>query len=57
MENRRKLSYRKPSNKGGGQFSINIPKEYIEKMNITEEDREVVISFNEKTKEITIKKI
>lgn len=57
MENRRKLSYRKPSNRGGGQFSINIPKEYIEKMNITEEDREVVISFNEKTKEIIIKKI
>lgn len=56
MENKRKLSYRKPSNRGGGQFSITIPKEYIEKMNITEQDREIIISFNEDTKEIVIKK-
>ncbi len=56
MENKRKLSYRKPSNRGGGQFSVTIPKEYIEKMNITEQDREITIFFNEETKEIMIKK-
>lgn len=56
MENKRKLSYRKPSNRGGEQFSVTIPKEYIEKMNITEQDREITIFFNEETKEIVIKK-
>ena len=56
MENKRKLSYRKPSNRGGEQFSVTIPKEYIEKMNITEQDREITIFFNEETKEIMIKK-
>lgn len=56
MESKRKLSYRKPSNRGGEQFSITIPKEYIEKLNITEEDREIIITLNEKTREIIIKK-
>lgn len=56
MESKRKLSYRKPSNRGGKQFSVTIPKEYIEKLNITEEDREIIITLNEKTREIIIKK-
>ena len=57
MENKKRLSYRKPTNRGGGQFSLTIPKEYIEKMGITVEDRNIEISFNEKTKIISIKKI
>lgn len=57
MENRKRLSYRKPTNRGGEQFSLTIPKEYIEKMGITVEDRNIEISFNEKTKIISIKKI
>ena len=55
MESKRKLSYRKPSNRRGTIFS-SIPKEYIEKLNITEEDREIIITLNEKTREIIIKK-
>ena len=57
MENKKRLSYRKPTNRGGGQFSLTIPKEFIEKMGITEEDREIIVSFNEETKEVIIKKI
>lgn len=56
MENKRKLSYRKPSNRGGEQFSFTIPKEYIQKMEITFEDRNINLFFNEETKEIIIKK-
>ena len=57
MENKKRLSYRKPTNRGGGQFSLTIPKEFIEKMEITEENREIIISFNEETKEVIIKKV
>lgn len=57
MENKKRLSYRKPTNRGGGQFSLTIPKEFIEKMGITEENREIIISFNEETKEVIIKKV
>lgn len=56
MGNKKRLSYRKPSNRGGEQFSITIPKECIEKMGITESDREIIILFNEETKEVVIKK-
>ena len=57
MENKKRLSYRKPTNRGGGQFFLTIPKEFIEKMGITEENREIIISFNEETKEVIIKKV
>lgn len=51
-----KLSYRKPSNKSGEQYSITLPKDFIIKMGINPDDRNVEVSFNEKTKIISIKK-
>lgn len=56
MENKKRLSYRKPTNRGGEQFSLTVPKEFIQKMGITEEEREIIIFFNEETKEVIIKK-
>lgn len=56
MEKRRKLSYRKPTNRGGEQYATGIPKEFVDKMGITEADREIIISFDEETKEIKIRK-
>ena len=52
-----KLAYRKPNGKSGDQYSITLPKEFVMKMGITPEDRNVEIIFNEKTKVIFIKKI
>lgn len=56
MENKKRLSYRRPTNRGGEQFSLTVPKEFIQKMGITEEEREIIIFFNEETKEVIIKK-
>lgn len=50
------LGYRRPTNKGGGQYSVTIPKEFIEKMEIRIDDREIEMYFDEKTKELIIKK-
>lgn len=50
------LGYRKPSNKGGGQYSVTIPKEIIEKMGIDINEREIEMYFDENTKELIIKK-
>lgn len=52
-----KLAYRKPNGKSGDQYSLTLPKEYVMKMGINPEDREIEVSFNEKTKIISIKKI
>lgn len=52
-----KLAYRKPNRKSGDQYSLTLPKEYVMKMGINPEDRNVEVSFNEKTKIISIKKV
>ena len=52
-----KLAYRKPNGKSGDQYSLTLPKEFVIKMGINPEDRNVEVSFNEKTKIISIKKI
>lgn len=50
------LGYRKPSNKGGGQYSITIPKEFIEKMEINFSNREIEMFFDEETKKLIVSK-
>ncbi len=50
------LGYRRPTNKGGGQYSVTIPKEFIEKMEISNDDREIEMYFDENTKELIIRK-
>lgn len=52
-----KLAYRKPNGKSGDQYSITLPKKFVIKMGVNPDDRNVEISFNEKTKVISIKKI
>lgn len=42
--------------KGRYTHKLSVPKTWLEKMGISIEDREVIVSFNEETKEITIKK-
>lgn len=46
------------TNDGKGRYThkLSIPKTWLEKMEVSIEDREVIVSFNEETKEITIKK-
>ncbi len=53
----KKIGYRKPNGKLTEQYTMSFPIEYIKKMGITPDDRNVEISFNEKTKVISIKKI
>lgn len=50
------LGYRRPTNKGGGQYSVTIPKEFIEKMEIRIDDREIEMYFDENTRELIIRK-
>lgn len=54
---KKNLGYRKPTIRGGEQYSITIPKEFIEKLEVTIEDREIEMYFNENTKELIIRKI
>lgn len=42
--------------KGRYTHKLSVPKTWLEKMGVTIEDREVMVSFNEETKEIIIKK-
>ncbi|MBR8701661.1 hypothetical protein IX317_001665 [Fusobacterium sp. DD29] len=46
------------SKSGAGNFSprITLPKKWIDKMEISQEQRQVEVIFNEDTKEIIIKK-
>ncbi len=50
-----KISFNK---NGTGSFTpkISLPKKWIDKMNLTQEEREIEVCFNEDTKEITIRK-
>lgn len=57
MKTGRRMGYRKPNERVGEQYTTAIPIEYIRKMGITPEDRNIEISFNEKTKTISIKKV
>lgn len=50
------LGYRKPTARGGEQYSVTIPKEFIEKLEINIDDREIEMYFNENTKELIIRK-
>lgn len=46
------------ANDGKGRYThkLSVPKTWIEKMGVSIEDREVIVSFDEETKEITIRK-
>lgn len=50
-----KISFNK---NGTGSFTpkISLPKKWIDKMNLTQEEREIEVCFNEEAKEITIRK-
>ena len=50
-----KISFGK-SGSGGVTTKISIPKSVLDKMGVTQEEREVELEFNETTKEITIRK-
>ncbi len=56
MEFKKRFGYRKPTNKSGCQYSITIPKEIIDKMKISEEERDVIMLYDEKKEIIIIKK-
>lgn len=52
----KKVMYQKDG-KGSGTFKIPIPKKWIEKMGLTESDRNLKMSYDESSKKIIIKKI
>ncbi len=52
----KKLMYQKDG-KGSGTFKIPIPKKWVEKMEFTESDRTLKMSYDEGSKKIIIKKI
>lgn len=52
----KKVMYQKDG-KGSGTFKIPIPKKWIEKMELTESDRNLKMSYDESSKKIIIKKI
>ena len=54
---RKRLSYRRAKKGIAEQYSININKDIIRSLGITEDNRTVDIDYNNKTKEIIIKKI
>ena len=51
-----KLAYRKPNGKSGDQYSLTLPKEFVMKMGINPEDREIIATFNPETKEFSVRK-
>lgn len=53
---KKRLSYRKAKKGIAEQYSINISQDIIRSLGITENNREVEIDYNNKTKEIIIKK-
>ena len=53
---KRKLQYRQPNSKRGGQYSLSFPLDIIEDMEISEENRNIEIIYNPILKEIKIKK-
>lgn len=54
---KKRLSYRKAKKGISEQYSININQDIIKSLGITENNRTVEINYNDKTKEIIIKKI
>ena len=42
--------------KGATRGSLNIPKDVLKDMGITKEDKEIILSYDPESKEITIKK-
>lgn len=54
---KKRLSYRKAKKGIAEQYSISINQDIIKSLGITEENRIVEIDYNNKTKEIIIKKI
>lgn len=54
---KKRLSYRKAKLGISEQYSININQDIIKRLGITEDNREVEITYNDKTKEIIIKKV
>lgn len=52
----KKVMYQKDG-KGSGTFKIPIPKKWIEDMELTENDRNLKMSYDESSKKIIIKKI
>ena len=54
---KKRLSYRKAKKGIPEQYSININQDIIRSLGITEDNRTVDIDYNNKTKEIIIKKI
>lgn len=54
---KKRLSYRKSKKGIAEQYSVNINQEIIKSLGITENNRMVEIDYNNKTKEIIIKKI
>ena len=52
------LKYRKPKQgKGGGQFSLDIPMEYIKLMGIDPDNKAVQLLYNPVTQELKITKL
>lgn len=54
---KKRLSYRKAKKGIAEQYSVNINKDIIRNLGITENNRTVDIDYNIKTREIIIKKI
>ena len=53
---KRKLQYRQPNSKRGGQYSLSFPLDIIEDMEISGENRNIEIIYNPILKKIKIKK-
>lgn len=53
---KRKLQYRKPNQKHGEQYSISLPIDMVNDMEIVQDDRNIEIIYNPILKEIKIKK-
>lgn len=53
----KKISYSKPNERRGEQYTLGLPVDILEDMGISESERNVTIFYNPKSKELKIKKL